>query len=131
MAFPYTTTDPDGQRIVNQASLFKNLGKNSQTGIVCKKRVPTALGHWRSNDLVLFSLGGLGESFFVLVFLLFRWPRLDGRPHEKSRSRQASRPRQTVNLLNLALRSGYVDADCPFRMSRDKKRHGILNGRIV
>src|SRR5882762_2713743 len=48
---PYTTTDPDGQRIVNQASLFKNLGKDSETGIVCKKRVPTALGHRRSNDL--------------------------------------------------------------------------------
>jgi len=31
-----------------------------------KKRVPTALGHRRSNDLVLFSLGGLSESFFVL-----------------------------------------------------------------
>ena len=52
-----------------------------------KKRVPTTLDHRRSNDLVLFSLGGLSESFFVLVFLLFRWPGLDGRPHEKGRSR--------------------------------------------
>jgi hypothetical protein len=52
-----------------------------------KKRAPTTLGHRRSNDLVLFFLGGLSESFFVLGFLLFRWPGLDGRPHEKSRSR--------------------------------------------
>ena len=28
-ASPYTSTDPDGQRIVNQASRFKNLGKDS------------------------------------------------------------------------------------------------------
>jgi hypothetical protein len=30
-----------------------------------------------------------------------------------------------------ALWSGYVDADCPFRMRRDKECHGILNGRIA
>jgi hypothetical protein len=30
---------------------------------------------------------GLSESLFAPVFLLFRWPGLDGRPHEKSRSR--------------------------------------------
>jgi hypothetical protein len=30
---------------------------------------------------------GLSESFFAPVFLLFRWPGLDGRSHEKSRSR--------------------------------------------
>ncbi|SRR6266446_402937 len=56
-------------------------------GMVCKKSADSLRGHRRSNDLVLFSLGGLSESFLALVFLLFRWPRLDGRSHEKSRSR--------------------------------------------
>jgi len=93
--------------------------------------VPTALGHRRSNDLVLFSLGGLGESFFVLVFFSFAGRYWRPTAREKpialglqtapnGQSSQSGSP-ERVMLTRIV----------PSEWSRDKERHGTLNGRIA